>query len=587
MTFINTSPPPAGGGGGGSENAPAPLTYGALSMTTSTVTRYLYPAGGWGTGTADTDEKGITLQSDVTLKRLEIVIRAGAGNGEDVDYTVNLDGVNTGLTISIPSTSAGSFIVDVNVAGAAGQKVSIELAKLLSIGGASPQDIQAFVTHDGGTGGAAIPPLTNLVYVAKNGNDVSADGSIAKPYLTIGAAYASIGDAADNAEWNDATKRFWQVIVAPGVYIEVSVALPVRPSVWTYLYGASIDGDVTLLFPNGLITSGIISPQWGFRGNGRRAVFDDSGDHTINGIVGSWQSVMGTGQPAGFFPQFHLIETGVTVDVECSGTFSGAQLFMEDSVVGRNIQNSGDSYSVWANGTNNETAGDIEGIGGVGGNVSLFSLNDVLLKNASPLNPTVVGWRWTNVRFEDSGNFEFQFCAGVDLMMDEPTFVDYEIATEIATGEGFPLDVLSIAGGDPWKQVVEVPPPPIIIAGPAARAVLGGLSITGLVAGNYHLMFNADTSITGEDVLVSFDIAKNTVKIPGTLRSLGRGDIGGGGGDSNTNPVTSTIIAVALVPGDTLAVYVDAAFNVDTAIIGEMVFMAIKVGSEILMEIGP
>lgn len=54
--------------------------------------------------------------------------------------------------------------------------------------------------------------VSNTKYVAKNGNDTTGDGSFAKPYLTIGAALASITDASP-------TKRY-VVLVQPGRYTE-------------------------------------------------------------------------------------------------------------------------------------------------------------------------------------------------------------------------------------------------------------------------------------------------------------------------------------------------------------------------------
>lgn len=156
----------AAGGGGGTGIQPAPLSFAAAVVAATTVTRYLGPTGQWGSGTANSDELGEKLQADTTLRRLEILIRAGAGNGSDIVYTVNLDGVATGLTLAIPSTFAGLTAIDLDVPALAGQVVSVEVAKAVSVG-TGPSDVQAFVRIDGAAGPAgpagSCDPLTNLV----------------------------------------------------------------------------------------------------------------------------------------------------------------------------------------------------------------------------------------------------------------------------------------------------------------------------------------------------------------------------------------------------------------------------------------
>lgn len=59
--------------------------------------------------------------------------------------------------------------------------------------------------------------LENIVYVAKNGNDATGDGSIEKPYLTVKAAQDSIVDASP-------TKRY-AIYVMPGRYDEVGLTI--------------------------------------------------------------------------------------------------------------------------------------------------------------------------------------------------------------------------------------------------------------------------------------------------------------------------------------------------------------------------
>ena len=563
-----------------------PMEFASDVLTATTTTRYLNPTGAWGSGTASVDEIGITLQAATILKRLELVIENGAGNGEDIVYTVNLDGAPTGLTLTIPSTSSGAFSIDLDVTATEGQVLTVEAAKALAVG-SSPSGIQANVRYEGcaaaGASGGDFAPLFHYFYVAKNGSDVTGTGSIAAPFLTVQAAYDAIGNAADNTEWNDADNRYYIVDVAPGVYDDGGMILPVRPSVWTYLDGASLVGDVFLAFPNALITSGIGSPQWGFRGNGRRSVWDDSGFHTINGIDGDVQMDWGTGQASSFFPQMHFFACGLTGDFQCAGTFSGAQLYMHDTVIGGHIQNAGpgQSLSVWADGVNNEDAGDISGIGGVDGLVNLLKLTNVLVKSAEPTG-SVDGWRWYNVRLLDvgSGGGPFDFSGSTaTVQMDEASYEEYVQAVDIFGGDGFAQAQIDIDAGDPWKQV-RSSAGQIVAAGPAVLVV--GMAITNLLPGDYDFGFGCEAQLGGDPALAQFELRKNGVGVADTLRSIGHTDTGamlGSQGEVHIGTIETSI------PTDLWEVWVT---NVapGTLNVAERVFKAIRVGSQI-PEVGP
>lgn len=570
------------GGGGGPTTACAPLAFGDQTIAAGSGTRYLHPPGGWNT-TADTNNVCQIMQGAGSITRLQIKIRLGAGNGEDVVYTVLLNGAPTGLTLTVPSTSAGTFDVSGSVPYVDADEISVEVSKALSVG-SSPQDVQAFLQVEcdgsGGGGGGDCDPLLNLFYVAKNGNDATGDGSICAPFLTLQAAYDAIGDAADNAEWNDPTKRFYRVVVAPGVYTAAGTLLPVRPNVWTYLEGAQIDGDLQLLFPNGLITSGIGSPQWGIRGDGRRAVWDGAGAHTINGVTGDIQLVMGTGQSVAFFPQIQLENTGVVGAIQMSGTYSGGQVFLEHSVVGDEIASGGPgTVSVWADGTNNETAGDIQGIGGFTGNINLFHLSDVLIRSAQPNGPTVTGWAWTDVRFLDGGNFDFSNVSGaVVVHMDEPTFREYQGAVDVVGCAGFEtLASIEIMGGDPWIQQCESP---IFDQwdGVTGNRVMG--NIADMLPGYYHVIASGEIfkDNTAGAVIVDFGLFLNGAPIDCTARTEG---LTGPAGITTTGTLTIDKI-VFLTPGDNVTFEGIAPANVGLAELRDYSFRIIKVGELIL-----
>jgi hypothetical protein len=76
--------------------------------------------------------------------------------------------------------------------------------------------------RDGGNVSFAFPTQTLAVYVSKGGNDTTATGTVAAPFLTITAALNSITDAST-------TKRY-QIIIGTGRFDEAQVVL--KPWVW-------------------------------------------------------------------------------------------------------------------------------------------------------------------------------------------------------------------------------------------------------------------------------------------------------------------------------------------------------------------
>ena len=154
-----------GGGGGGACVGVMPWTYGNDSITATTTTRYLAPAGHTSGAQASTDPIPYVAQATGAVNRFQIRVRAGAGNGNTIDYEAMLlvGGVPTSfpdpLIISLASTfsglaaitpPAGQVLVD-------GDEVIVEVRKALAVG-TGPDDVQAFLQIEdecGGGGGAA------------------------------------------------------------------------------------------------------------------------------------------------------------------------------------------------------------------------------------------------------------------------------------------------------------------------------------------------------------------------------------------------------------------------------------------------
>ena len=87
------------------------------------------------------------------------------------------------------------------------------------------------------------PTISVTLYVNKNGNDITGDGSIINPFLTWQAAVASITDAT--------TSKRYAIVIGPGQYTHAGTL-----KAFTYLVGVNpsltiLNGGGTLDLPNG------------------------------------------------------------------------------------------------------------------------------------------------------------------------------------------------------------------------------------------------------------------------------------------------------------------------------------------------
>lgn len=118
---------------------PSVLSFGAASVLTTTTTRYLYP--NYQTANASTTVVQMRVPQTGTLKNFYLH-QTGAGNGNDIVYTVRVGGVATALKVTIASTGTNGSDTVNSVAVVAGDLVDIEVTKALAIG-TSPSDIVA------------------------------------------------------------------------------------------------------------------------------------------------------------------------------------------------------------------------------------------------------------------------------------------------------------------------------------------------------------------------------------------------------------------------------------------------------------
>jgi hypothetical protein len=247
----------------------------------------------------------------------------------------------------------------------------------------------------------------NIIYVDKNGdNDECSIGSILKPCLTIQKAAELIGSASDNDEINDASKRFYQVKVAPGVYTE-NVTFGTRPFINLNLNaGALIVGSITVQLDQGAINgAGIQSPSFNLSGPNARSLAGGAATIGINGDL-IYESV---GSGSSLVAIMHVRGIGITGKITKKKTAPAGGytlgLFIEGAIVQGVIEETtGDSgITLYADNCNDSSS---NALGSVSGNVNLNVLNDVRFNGAVVTSSGSHG-RWFNVEFKNGQAHDF------------------------------------------------------------------------------------------------------------------------------------------------------------------------------------
>lgn len=221
--------------------------------------------------------------------------------------------------------------------------------------------------------------LDNEYWVDKNGSD-SNPGTIASPFLTIGAACTAIGNAASAADFNDATMRSYIVHIGTGTYVE-NVTMPVRPNVtFVFATNAVIQGDLTTTWQASYITTYDRMPKQIFTGVDQRGGINGFG--CLTGILGNI-TVNVDGSSKFYAIQFHSIGiVGNIIWQMRGGGATGAvgQQFMFNATMDGITSATTDLYSctIWAYGLpRNPDVSDPDGIGGISGKVSFGFLDCV------------------------------------------------------------------------------------------------------------------------------------------------------------------------------------------------------------------
>lgn len=124
--------------GASSSSIPPILLWGNSGVSGTTTTRYLTP--GYTDALAPTTTLQFRVLTACTARKLRVRHNTTAGNGNAIVYTLQVNGVNSTLTVSLASTSSDGSDLANTVSLAAGDLVGIEVAKASSVA-TSPSDI--------------------------------------------------------------------------------------------------------------------------------------------------------------------------------------------------------------------------------------------------------------------------------------------------------------------------------------------------------------------------------------------------------------------------------------------------------------
>lgn len=116
------------------------LTWGDSSVASTTTTKFLTPT--FNSGNAGTVEFGHVVIRDGVFRGFGVFHNAGAGNGNDIVYTLRVNSVDTALTVSVASDSTDLVSILLSVAVVAGDVITVGVTKAASVG-SSPSNIQA------------------------------------------------------------------------------------------------------------------------------------------------------------------------------------------------------------------------------------------------------------------------------------------------------------------------------------------------------------------------------------------------------------------------------------------------------------
>lgn len=238
------------------------------------------------------------------------------------------------------------------------------------------------------------------LYVSKAGSDTTGTGSINAPYLTIQKAATVIGSAASNAEFNDATKRLYRVIVDGGVYTE-TVTFGTRPFVDLDLRSAMITGDVIVHYDQGAIFgAGLNAPKFCIMGDDLRP---QVGLSPVTGVTGNVRIQSTSGSSIIF--NLMIKNTGVTGNITAEETTGGGFLlgcFLERMTYGGDVKclGAGSAVTLYAQNCNYSGSNSLGGVL----NALVYQISNARFNRPVVTNIGNSGSRWFNTQFVAGAN---------------------------------------------------------------------------------------------------------------------------------------------------------------------------------------
>ena len=123
-----------------SSGASGSFVFGSGNVSATTTTRYLSP--GFDPGTSPTSPPAFRVPRAGTLRNLYLRQNTTAGNGNNIVYTLRVNGVATALAVTIASTTQQAANTTNTVAVVAGDRIDVEITKAASVG-TGPSDVTA------------------------------------------------------------------------------------------------------------------------------------------------------------------------------------------------------------------------------------------------------------------------------------------------------------------------------------------------------------------------------------------------------------------------------------------------------------
>ena len=119
---------------------PSVLMFGASEVGSSTTVRYLFPS--YVDHPAETSQTNFRVTRAGFLRNLFVVHNIGAGNGNDITYTVRVNDGDTALSVMVSSLVVVGSNLSALIEVVSGDAVDIEITKAADVG-SSPGDVVA------------------------------------------------------------------------------------------------------------------------------------------------------------------------------------------------------------------------------------------------------------------------------------------------------------------------------------------------------------------------------------------------------------------------------------------------------------